>query len=155
MWRPRPGLISPGGLFRRVEIENGGWQRNVQVSLQGGQGPKLPVLARKTDKKLKKFKNLLQQNTHMRRQATVGWAPGQEWSEAARQVAWTTATVVWVKLPGNGRPRPLPPPYPRRGKIWGKVEAHQRGPGRYPGPLWVQSGRSCPQLPWTWKERQS
>ena len=24
-----------------------------------------------------------------------------------------------VKLPGNGRPRPLPPPYPRRGEIWG------------------------------------
>ena len=56
-------LISPGGLFRPVEIENnlkvdigyrdlefywhGEWQRNVQVSLHGGQGPKLPVSGKK------------------------------------------------------------------------------------------------------------
>ena len=73
-------LISPGGLFRPIEIENnlkcqywletlnffwhGEWQRNVQVSLHGGQGPKLPVSGKKNRQEIEEIQKFIIKQTN-------------------------------------------------------------------------------------------
>ena len=85
-------------------------------------------MARKTDKKLKKSKNLLTiytQNTNetIYTQNTNETASDSGLSAGSRVISGQAGSLgrsdCGVKLPGNGRPRPLPPPYPRRGEIWG------------------------------------
>ena len=67
-------------------------------------------MARKTDKKLKKFKNLLTIYT----QNTNETASDSGLSAGSRVISGQAGTLARceceVKFPGNGRPRPLPPP---------------------------------------------
>ena len=68
-------------------------------------------------KKLKKFKNLLQQNTH----ETASDSGLRAGSRVIRggQAGSLDRSDCGLKLQGIGRPHPLPPRYPRRGETWG------------------------------------
>ena len=43
---------------------HGKWQRNVQVSLHGGQGPKLPVSVKKNRQEIEEIQKFIIQNTN-------------------------------------------------------------------------------------------
>ena len=84
-------------------------------------------MARKTDKKLKKSKNLLTiytQNTNEKiyTQNTNETASNSGLSAGSRVISGQAGSLgrsdCGVKLPGNGRPRPLPPPTRDVVKFW-------------------------------------